>query len=53
MDVNGKESTVNRALGGRTYPKSQLKASVLSLQIFLFVMKQSNLYLVLVLPSGG
>jgi hypothetical protein len=49
---NGKESTVNRALGGSTY--RQLKASAFfSLQKILVVIKHSNLYLGLVSPSGG
>ncbi len=51
--INGKESTVNRALGGSTI--SQLKASAFfSLQKRnLVVMKHSNLYLGLVVLSGG
>jgi hypothetical protein len=49
---NGKESTGNRALGGSTYPGQKLVRSSLCKKI-LVVMKHSNLYLVLVLPSGG
>jgi hypothetical protein len=49
---NGKESTVNRALGGGTYPGLKLVHSFLCKK-FLVVMKHSNLYLGLVLPSGG
>jgi len=49
---NGKESTVNRALGWQHL--SRLKASAFfSLQFILAVMKHSNLYLGLALPSGG
>jgi hypothetical protein len=45
--INGKQST-------RWQHLSRLKASAFfSLQIFLVVMKHSNLYLGLVLPSGG
>jgi hypothetical protein len=49
---NGKESTVNRALGGSTYPGKKLVRSS-HCKKFLVVMKHSNLYLGLVLPSGG
>jgi hypothetical protein len=49
---NGKESTINRALGGSTYPSSKLVRYSLCKKI-LVVMKHSNLYLGLVLPSGG
>ncbi len=50
--LNGKESTVNRALGGSTYPgKKPVRPSLC--KIILVVMKHSNLYLGLVLPSGG
>jgi len=52
MQSNGKESTVNRALGGSTYPGQKLVHS--SLCNFLkIVMKHSNLYLGLLLPCGG
>ncbi len=45
--INRKQSTSGQHLSG-------LKATVFfSLQIFLVVMKHSNLYLGLVLPSGG
>ncbi len=49
---NGKESTVNRTLGGSDYPGKMLVLSSLC-KFFLVVMKHSNLYLGLVLPSGG
>jgi hypothetical protein len=49
---NGKESTVNKALGGSPYPGKKLVRSSLC-KFFLVVMKHSNLYLGLVLPSGG
>ncbi len=49
---NGKESTVNRALGDSTYPGEKLVHFSLC-KIFLVVMKHSNLYLGLVLPSAG
>jgi hypothetical protein len=49
---NGKESTVNRALGGSAYPGKKLVCSSLY-KNFLVVMKHSNLYLGLVLPTGG
>jgi hypothetical protein len=45
---------INRKQSTRLQHLSRLKASAFfSLQIFLVVMKQSNLYLGLVLPSGG
>ncbi len=45
---------INRKQNTRWQHLSRLKASALfSLQIFLIVMKQSSLYLGLVLPSGG
>jgi len=49
---NGKESTVNRALGGSAYAGKKLACSSLYKKI-LVVMKHSNLYLGLVLPSDG
>jgi hypothetical protein len=49
---NGKESTINRALGGSTYPGWKLVHSPLCKKK-LVVIKHSNLYLGLVLPSGG
>jgi hypothetical protein len=50
--TNGKESTVNKALGGSTYPGLKLVRSSLC-KFFLVVMKHSTLFLGLVLPSGG
>ncbi len=47
---NGRESTVNRALGGSTYPGKKLVHSSLCKKN-LVVMKHCNLYLGLVMPS--
>ncbi len=49
---NGKESTVNRALDGSTYPGLKLVHYVFG-KINYGGLKHNSLYLGLVLPSGG
>ncbi len=50
--ADGKEATVNRTLDGSTYPGSKLVHSVFG-KINYGGLKHNNLYLGLVLPSGG
>jgi hypothetical protein len=49
---NGKETTVNRALDGSTYPGLKLVHPVFG-KINYGGLKHNSLYLGLVLPSGG
>ncbi len=51
-NVNGRESTVNRALDGSTYPGEKLVHSVFG-KINYGGLKSNSLYLGLVLPSDG